>query len=41
MRRDGSGRGAERVGRVAAEAEAQMAVAEVEAAVAERISPMR
>ena len=39
MRRDGSGRGAERVGRVAAEAEAQMAVAEVEAAVAERISP--
>ena len=41
MRRDGSGRGAERVGRVAAEAEAQMAVAVVEAAVAERISPAR
>ena len=41
MRRDGSGRGAERVGRVAAEAEAQMAVAEVEAAVAERISVLR
>jgi hypothetical protein len=38
MRRDGSGRGAERVGRVAAEAEAQMAVAAVEAAVAERVS---
>eukprot|EP00964_Phaeocystis_antarctica_P111691 scaffold76010_cov36-Phaeocystis_antarctica.AAC.1 len=37
-RRDRSGGGAERVGRVAAEAEAQVAVAAVAAAVAERVS---